>query len=83
VSDGYRNRSAEPKKAWTPVIVPRPSYASADDARRWQEAVRATPRQPGEDPCDWARRVEVKAKGLPDPDVRLPYAREPGEDVDP
>jgi len=82
-SKGYENQTQRPAVEWKPVMVPDPAYDSPQDKARHEEAVRSTPRRPGEDVCGWMDRVtaEVRALEL----GRLPYRdspfeREPGQE---
>lgn len=72
---GYRNLAEKPK--WEATAVPKPSFDSMAERQLWEEAMRANPRQPGEEAWMWLDRVVLAAKsGRP---ARLPY-REPGSD---
>jgi hypothetical protein len=63
-------------------------FASAAEAQATQAAVRETPRLHGEDIVEWLERVNAAAAEAASPpvptgpvkDVRLPYARQPGEE---
>jgi hypothetical protein len=61
----------KPKKTeWTAVVNPEPVFDGAEEKRRYENAVAANPRVPGDDVVEWLDRVTRQAKGL----------REPGED---
>jgi len=94
--DGYENLAARPPDpdddertsrrppAWRPLFEGGP-----EQARRWQEAMVATPRRRGEPTSDWLERVAAAAERRKTPaqvplgDRELPAgdrAREPGSD---
>jgi hypothetical protein len=51
------------------VNNPEPVFDGAEDKRRWEAAIEANPRTPGDDVVEWLDRVTRQAQG-----------RQPGED---
>lgn len=72
---GYRNLAEKPQ--WEATIVPRPVFDSLAERQVWDDAIKANPRQPGEQAWQWMERVAMAAKSGLAP--RLPY-RDPGQE---